>query len=66
MWTHCRRCKRELKTKESRELGYGEVCAVKQKQEDDAHFERIQITIFDVEVVGDEKSGDRTIRDVVT
>ena len=58
MWTHCRRCKRELKTKRSREIGYGEVCEVKQKEEDDAYFEKIQITIFDVEVTCDEESSD--------
>lgn len=47
MWVTCRRCKRPLKTKQSKLLGYGKVCYQKQVDEDNARFARIQTTIFD-------------------
>lgn len=47
MYLHCKRCNRPLRTEISRDVGYGPVCAKKQKQEDDERFNRAQITIFE-------------------
>lgn len=35
-YTHCQRCHRELKNAHAREIGYGKVCAAKQRAADEA------------------------------